>query len=195
MSIIKLSQYAKDHSITYRSAQNWYYGGLIDGAHKSPTGGIYVTVVDSPSVNPDHVVIYCRVSSSQNKSNLETQSSRLTDYCLAKGYTISNVVKEVGSGINDNRRKLNKLLSDPKVTKIVVEHKDRLTRFGFNYLDILLSRLGVEIEVVNSAESDRDDLIQDFISIITSFCARIYGQRRNKRRTEKLIHELECDQK
>ena len=80
-----------------------------------------------------------------------------------------------------------KLLKDEKVTRIVVEHKDRLTRFGFNYITLL----PIEIVVVNEIETDKEDLIQDFVSLITSFCARLYGQRRCKRKTEKLIKELQ----
>jgi len=71
-----------------------------------------------------------------------------------------------------------------------VEHKDRLTRFGFKYIETLMELQDRKIEVINNLDDDKDDLIQDFISIITSFCARIYGQRRSKRSTEKLIKEL-----
>lgn len=74
-----------------------------------------------------------------------------------------------------------------------MEHKDRLTRFGFNYIETLLKNRGGEIVVINQVTSDKEDLIQDFISVITSFCARIYGQRRSKRSTEKLIKELETE--
>lgn len=77
------------------------------------------------------------------------------------------------------------------VTKIVVEHKDRLTRFGFNYIEKLLIRCGVQLEVVNPVLNEKDDLIQDFVSVITSFSARIYGQRRSKRKTEQIIRDLE----
>ena len=74
--------------------------------------------------------------------------------------------------------------------KIIVEHKDRLTRFGFNYIDTLFRQHGRSIEVVNEAANDRDDLMQDFVSIITSFCARLYGQRRSGRKTKRIIREL-----
>jgi len=76
-----------------------------------------------------------------------------------------------------------------------VEHKDRLTRFGFNYIQILFNQLGKEIEVVNETKNDKEDLMQDFISIITSFCARLYGLRRSKRKTEKIIKELKNEKK
>ena len=74
---------------------------------------------------------------------------------------------------------------------LLVEHKNRLTRFGFNYLDIMLNTHNKKIEVINLVDNDREDLVQDFISVITSFCARVYGQRRSKRKTEALIKELE----
>lgn len=103
------------------------------------------------------------------------------------------MVKEIGSGINDSRPKLLKLLTDPTITVIVVEHKDRLTRFGFNYLEQLLAMQGRRIEVINLAENGKEDLIQDFVSIVTSFCARLYGQRRCKGKTERIIAELQTD--
>jgi len=81
------------------------------------------------------------------------------------------------------------MLSDYDV--LVVEHKDRLARFGTNYLDVLLSRCGVKLEIVNLAENGTDELMQDLISIITSFSARLYGQRRAKRKTEKIIQQLQ----
>lgn len=79
---------------------------------------------------------------------------------------------------------------DESVKLIVVEHKDRLARFGLNYIERLLGLQGRKIEVINDQSNDRDDLMQDFVSIITSFCARLYGLRRNKRRTEKIIEQL-----
>ena len=187
----RLKEYAKEMDVTYRTAQNWHYEGKID-SFKSASGSIYVNCNEKENKH-DYIVIYARVSSSQNKDNLDSQADRLTQYAIAKGYQIKEVIKEIGSGINDNRTKLNKLLENEKPTKIIIEHKDRLTRLGFNYIQVLLRRVGCEIEVVNDVESDKEDLIQDFTSIITSFCARIYGQRRNKRKTEKLIRELNKD--
>ena len=106
---------------------------------------------------------------------------------LGKGYKVHDIIKEVGSGLNDDRKKLIKILKDPSITKIVVEHKDRLTRFGFNYIKILSN---AEIEVVNNVDNNEQDLMQDFVSLVTSFCARLYGRRRTRRVTEKIIEEL-----
>ena len=186
-----LRQYADKLGIHYRTAWNHFKRGLIPGAYQLPTGTIIVP--DEDSAKAQRVAVYCRVSSSENKKNLEAQADRVLAYAAAKGYKVEKIVKEIGSGVNDNRPKLNKLLSDPNITHIVVEHKDRLTRFGFNYLELLLGRLGVKIEVINSADQPQEDLIQDFVSIITSFCERIYGRRRSRRKTEQLIRELEND--
>jgi putative resolvase len=96
----------------------------------------------------------------------------------------------VGSGVNDGRKKLLAILADPTVTVMVVEHKDRLTRFGFKYIETLLAIQGRRIEVVNVTENPIEDIIADFVSILYSFCAKLYGQRRAKRKTEKLVQEL-----
>jgi len=130
------------------------------------------------------VVIYARVSSIKHKEYLDRQVARLEDYCAAKGYQVGRVVKEIGSGVNDSRRKFLSLLADPKVTTIVVEHKDRATRFGFRYLEVLLSQQHRTIEVVNLAENNREDLVHDLSSIVYAMCARLYGQRRAKRQQE-----------
>ena len=160
----------------------------IPGAFRLETGTILVPLVEEPKVPcNEFTVVYSRVSSTENKSNLENQATRVSQYCNAKGWIVNSVIKECGSGLNDNRPKLLKVLTDPKVTRIVVEHKDRLTRFGFNYIKELYKG---EIVVINEVESEEHELMQDFISLVTSFCARIYGRRRSKRKTEKIIAEL-----
>ena len=128
------------------------------------------------------------LSSSENKDNLNSQAERLTQFCTAKGWIVNEVVKECGSGLNDNRPKLIKIFKERKATKLVIEHKDRLTRFGFNYIKTLFN--DCEIIVVNECETDQD-LFGDFISLVTSFCARIYGKRRSKRKMEQIIQSLE----
>lgn len=190
----KLSEYAEFHKLTYRTAYNHFKKGLIDGAYQLPSGTIVISDNTEFLKKPEYIVTYARVSSFQNKGNLDTQSKRLMDFCNAKGWQTHENVKEIGSGLNDNRQKLYHILYSGKATKIVIEHKDRLTRFGFKYLELLCEKVGCEIVVINQVEDDKADLIQDFISIITSFCARIYGQRRVKRVTEKLIKELEVEE-
>lgn len=189
MKKVKLSQWAKENNYHYVSAFRLYKRGKLP-VEITPTGRINVLVEECLPKKEDLTAIYCRVSSSQNKANLESQRDRVYSYCLAKGYKISKIVLEVGSGLNDNRQKWIKLLKDKDVTRIVVEHKDRFTRFGFNAYKELLKLNGKELEVINEVDDDKQDLIHDFISIITSYCAKIYGHRRSKRKTEKIIAEL-----
>ena len=188
---MKLSDYAKLKGVHYLTAYRWWKDGELSG-RQMPTGTIIVDNDMLPK-RPDGVITYSRVSSSENKSNLETQNQRLADYCAAKGYRIIDQVLEVGSGVNDNRKKLNIVFEREDYNIIVIEHKDRLTRFGFNYIKILFNKLGVTIDVINETNDDKEDLMQDFISIITSFCARIYGLRRTKRQTEKIIEGISGD--
>lgn len=182
---MKLSQYAKQYNVTYRTAWNRFKAGKIPNSRVTVNGLIIID--ETKDVRLDKTVTYARVSSSENKSNLTTQSKRLQDFCAAKGWIVCDSIEECGSGLNDERKKLLKLMSDKTITRIVVEHKDRLTRFGFNYLESLWD---VEIVVINQADNDEKDLMQDFVSLITSFTARLYGRRRSKRQTEKLIKDL-----
>lgn len=184
----KISQYAKKNGVCYRTVWNWVNEGKVRH-ERNRTGGIVIVEEEDKPLN-DAVAIYARVSSSENKDNLARQRERLEDYCAAKGYKVIRVVEEIGSGLNDKRKKLESLLTDYAVKKIVVEHTDRFSRFGMNYIEKLMKMQGREIEAINEQATDKDDLMQDFVSIITSFCARLYGLRRSKRRTEQIIKEL-----
>ena len=196
---MKLSTWAKKVGVCYRTAWNHYKNGLIKGAYALSTGTIIVpddALAEQEMSALNRVAIYGRVSSSENKDNLERQAERLASYAAAKGYCIIYVIKEVGSGVNDCRPKLEKLLLKDDYDIILVEHKDRLTRFGFNYLSIMAEKLGKKIEVVNhTLDNDENDIMADFTAIITSFCARLYGKRRSRRRTEKIIEDIRKDDK
>lgn len=198
--MIKLSKLAKDLNVTKATLWNWRKTGKISfvkiGSLNFVTVDDYNRLLGIKQVTEQKVVIYCRVSSSENKANLESQRDRLISYCNAKGYVVSKIITEIGSGLNDNRPKLEKLLKEQDFTLLVVEHKDRLTRFGFNYIETLLNKNNIIIEVVNPVIDEKEDIVQDFVSVITSFCARIYGHRRSKRKTEQLVKELteqDCD--
>lgn len=188
---IKLSAWAKRYNYTYRGAFGLFQRGGIPNTFRTSSGSIFVEIDDGVSDKPEYNVVYTRVSSSENRSNLESQSKRVCDFCAARGWVAHEVIKECASGLNDYRPKLTKILKSRKATRIVVEHKDRLTRFGFNYIKMLLT--DCEIVVINEVADCRDDLMGDFVSLVTSFCARLYGFRRNRRRTEKIIEELSHD--
>lgn len=192
---IKISEYAKLMSLNTRTVYRYYHNGKIDGYQDKETGTIFISNPfknNELNVSQNRVVLYARVSSSENKSNLDSQLERLRLFACAKGYQIIKEIKEVGSGLNDSRPKLNELLEKDlnSFNILLVEHKDRLTRFGFNYIDILLKTHNKKLEVINLADNDKEDLIQDFTSVITSFCDKIYGQNRSKHKTKQFIKEL-----
>ena len=190
---MKLSDYAEELGISYQTAWKHFKAGKIPyPTRKLPSGTI---IVDYHQKSKDDIkgtaAIYARVSSAENKENLERQAQRLVEYATARGYKIQYVVKEVGSGLNDNRKKLADLLNKSDYDILIVEHRDRLARFGTNYLDLLLKRCNIELDIVNQVEDKKDDLMTDLVAIITSFSARLYGQRRGKRKTEKIIATLQ----
>lgn len=189
MKRIKLADWARQNGVSWRTAYRYFKSGKLSGVQLD-TGTILVDI-DEPGLGGRKTVVYARVSNSgRRNTDLEYQAERLVGFCVANGWVVDKVVKEVGSGLNDKRPKLEKVLSDPMLGRIVVEHKDRLTRFGYNFLEILAEKQGFEIIVVNPTQDDREDLLEDFTNIITSFCARIYGQRRGKRKTEVITAEL-----
>jgi len=192
---MKLSEWARKVGISYRRAWQLFKDGKLSNAYRLPSGTIVVIDEEKSVKNIQEkvVAIYCRVSSAENKDNLERQAERLKEYAEARGYKIAHVVKEIGSGVNDARPKLIKLLQKKDYNILLVEHKDRLTRFGFNYLKILAEEQGKVIEVVNNAEDEKEDLVQDFVAVIYSFSAKLYGLRRAKRKTEKIIQEIVQD--
>src|SRR6516225_5836069 len=146
---MKLSDYAKQMGVRYETAWRWYRDGKIQGRRVGPRTIIITEGQEAPTAPASQrVAIYTRVSSAENKGNLERQAERLAAYCAARGFQVAKVakvakvVKEVGSGVNDGRPKLLALLEDQGVGLIVVEHKDRLTRCGFRYLDTVLKTQG-----------------------------------------------------
>lgn len=130
---MKLSEYCKKQGITYRTGFGWYQKGLIKGAYKTPSGSIFVKE-ENIEDKKERVVVYCRVSSYQKRDDLNRQVERCIQFANAAGVTVDKVYKEVASGMNDNRKEFWKMMkSEP--TKIIVENKDRLTRFGFRYIE------------------------------------------------------------
>lgn len=196
---IKASEYANKMSLHIRTVYRYYHNGKIMGYQDDDTGTIFIKnpfkKQNDNKIFQNKVILYSRVSSSENKNNLDNQLERLRLYAVAKGYQIIKEVKEIGSGLNDNRTKLNEIFEKDlnKFEILLVEHKDRLTRFGFNYIELFLKSHNKKIEIINAVNTNKEDLIQDFISIITLFCTRIYGQRCSRRKTEKLIKELKND--
>ncbi len=143
-------------------------------------------IVHPEQAKVQHVAIYGRVSSADQKNDLVRQVQRLRDYCAAQGWKIDREVTDIGSGLNDGRKGILRLLEDKTVTHIVVEHRDRLARFGCEMISAALSAEGRQVVVVNATEF-KDDLVQDFVDVVTSMCARIYGKRAAKNRAKRAI--------
>jgi len=186
---MKLSQYAKKVGVSYKTAYRWYRAGTLD-ADKTATGIIIVR--DTHDENPltGRIALYARVASIGQKEDVERQLERLKDYAAAKGYQVAKEVTEIASGLNDRRPKLEKLLADTSIGTIVIESRDRLTRFGSHYIETLLEAQGRHLEMIFQSDTG-DELVDDFVRVITSMAARIYGRRHSKRRAEKIKQCLE----
>lgn len=169
------------------------YRGQIP-CNKSPSGRRFIPMWwieqqlgEKPKTTDVRCAIYARESSSENKAAMKSQAEGLRKYAQAKGYTVVEVVQEFASGVNDNRKRLAALLAKRTFDVLLVEHKDRLSRFGFRWFETLSP---FRIEVINVAENDTHDLMDDLVAIITSFSARLYGQRRGRKKTEAIIEAL-----
>lgn len=189
---IKASEYSKITGQNYRTILRHYKAGLIEGY----TNEFGRTYLKNPNFKNEEVddcsnkaILYARVSSTNNKASLDGQIERMRNYASAKGYEIVGEYKEIASGLNDSRRIFNQILNRNDYSILLAEHKDRLTRFGFNYIKLLLDRLGVKVEIINHADNKDKEIVDDFVSIVTSFCGKIYGLKR-KRKTEQIIKEL-----
>lgn len=183
---IKLSKWAKAKGLTYRGAYRLFKAGQLPcPAEQLPTGTIIV-FPDEPRTG--RVALYGRVSSRDQKDDLERQMDRLRQFAAAQGLSVAVEHTEIGSGLNGHRKKLVSLLKDPGITTIIVEHRDRLARFGVEYIEAALQSAGKTLLVLNETEKT-DDLVQDFVDVVTSMCARIYGRRSAKNRAKRALEE------
>ena len=182
---MKLSAWAKEQGVSYRTALNWFHAGTLPvPARQLPTGTI---LVDPPARETGVTVAYCRVSSHDQNSDLERQAGRVLTGASERGIRIDRTVTEIGSGLNGHRTKLRKLLGDPTVTTIVVAHRDRLARFGVEYLEAALAAHGRTVVVLDETEL-ADDPARDLTEALTSMCTRLYGRRSAARRAAAAVH-------
>lgn len=181
---MKLSTWAKDSGISYITAYRWWRKGILPiEAKQMPTGTI---IVYPPKTKSGGVALYARVSSADQKADLERQLSRLAMFASENKLSVAQSITEIGSGLNGHRVKLMGALRDNSVSGIVVEHRDRLARFGSDYIEAALLSCGRKLYIVDSTEM-KDDLVQDMIDVLTSFCARLYGRRSARNKALKAI--------
>ncbi|AEJ44846.1 IS607 family transposase [Alicyclobacillus acidocaldarius] len=182
---MKLSDWARKNGITYKTAWRWVKEGRMPVPfEQTPSGTILVREPESSTANA--VALYARVSSADQKDDLDRQIARLMEFATEQKLVVFKAVTEIGSGLNGHRPKLMKLLSNPDAHTIVVEHRDRLMRFGFEYVEAALAAQGRRILVVEPGEV-KDDLVQDMIEVLTSFCARLYGRRSARHRAKRAL--------
>ena len=181
--------------VSVKTLQRWDKDGKLK-AYRNPSDRRYYThyqyVEYMGKIVQDEdkrkTIIYTRVSTSNQKDDLKNQLDFLKQFANAKGIIVDEIFEEIGSGLNYNRKKWNKLLEDCMlgyVKTIIVSHKDRFIRFGFEWFERFLKANGVELIVVNNESlSPQEEMIQDLISIIHVFSCKIYGLRKYKKKIE-----------
>ena len=194
--LLKPREFCELIGISYRTFKRWVSEGRIHVV-RTPTGRIRVPyseveriLGEKPEVKETRAAIYARVSSNDQKSDLERQVQHLTQYCSVKGYRVIDILSDIASGLKTNRRGLLKLFNhvvNKQVDVVVITYKDRLTRFGFEYLEYFFKQYGVKIEVVYGEElkDAYQELVDDLLAIVTSFASKLYGMR--SRRKKKLV--------
>ena len=170
-----MKEWAASQGISYATARRWYESGKLP-VPAYQAGRLIVIGEPSPSAPAGAAVVYARVSSADQKPDLDRQVARVTAWATSQGIAVDRVVTEVGSALNGKRRKFLALLRDPSASVIAVEHRDRFARFGAEYVEAALAAQGRRLLVADPAEVD-DDLVRDVTEILTSLCARLYGRR------------------
>ena len=193
--------------ISYSTLSRWVREGRIravrtaGGKYRVPESEVRRIAEGLPISKEIRAIIYARVSSSDQKSDLERQIQYLTEYCASKGYRVVNVLSDVASGLKTDRKGLLKLFNyvvNRQVDVVVVTYRDRLTRFGFDYLEYFFKQYGVGIEVA-LGEEPKDayqELVEDLVEIVTSFAGKLYGMRSHRKKKlvegfKKLLEEVE----
>ncbi|MFE2735226.1 IS607 family transposase [Streptomyces sp. NPDC059349] len=179
---MRLSEGAARNGVRYQTAWTWAKEGRMPIPVRQTPSGTWL--VDGPSVEASGRVAYCRVSSADQELDLDRQVARVVQGATGLGSPVAEVVAEVGSGLSGRRRKLHRVLSRPGAA--VVEHRDRLARFGVEDLEAVLSASGRRLVVLDPSES-ADDLVRDVTEVLTSMCARLYGRRGAKKRAARAV--------
>jgi predicted site-specific integrase-resolvase len=183
---VNLKQWAAAQGVSYDTARRWYRAGKLPVPAYQAGRLIVIGEPVQPGVATGQTVVYARVSSADQRPDLDRQVARVTEWATGQHLSVDRVVTEVGSALNGHRRKFLALLRDKTVDMIVVEHRDRFARFGAEYVEASLSASGRRLLVVDPAEVD-DDLVRDVTEILTSLCARLYGRRAAANRAARAV--------
>jgi predicted site-specific integrase-resolvase len=188
---VNLKEWAASQGVSYATARSWYRAGKLPVPARK-VGGL--VLIGDPAAAPPagQTVVYARVSSADQRPDLDRQVARVTEWATGRHLPVDRVVTEVGSALNGHRREFLALLRDPAVTVIAVEHRDRFARFGAEYVEAALLAQGRRLLVADPSEVD-DDLVRDVTEILTSLCARLYGQRSARNRAARAVAALGQD--
>jgi len=185
--VVRLREWADRQGVHYQTAWKWFRDGTLPvPATQTATGTILVLTGTEEAAEVGGLGLYARVSSHDQRSDLDRQVARLSEWAAKAGRPVVRVEAEVGSGMNGARSKVRRLLADPNVAAVVVEHRDRLGRMNTELVEAALSAHGRRLVVVDVGEVD-DDLVRDMVEVLTSFCARLYGRRSARNRALKAL--------
>ena len=200
MKFYSIQEVTKILNVTAQTLRNWDKTGKLIPNHKTVSGYRYYTeeqienLLGKNTKSNRKIIGYCRVSSNKQKDDLERQIENVKQYMYGKGYSFE-IISDIGSGINYNKKGLNKLIkeiTENKIEKIVILYKDRLLRFGFEIIENLCKDKGTIIEIIDNTEkTEEQELVEDLVQIITVFSCKLNGKRANK--AKKLIKELISD--
>ena len=190
----KPKEFAELLNVTVKTLQRWDREKTLV-ANRTPTNRRYYTYDQylqfkgiGKEADSRKIVIYTRVSTRNQTDDLENQVDFLQQYVNAKGLIADDIIRDYGSGLNYNRKKWNQLLNEVmenKIKMILVSHKDRFVRFGFDWFEKFCNKFNVEIVVVkNEKLSPHEELVQDIVSILNIFSCRLYGLRKYKKQIE-----------
>ena len=196
--LYSISEFAKKVNVSPTTLRRWDNSGEFK-AKRRESGHRYYDESDVRSLlnltplNARKVIVYCRVSSHGQKDDLESQVKAMDAYCINSGIKVDELIKEIGGGMNFKRKKFLSLvdrISDGEVSTLIVAHKDRLARFGFDYFKHLCEVKGCDLQVVNQESlSPEKEMVEDLMSIIHTFSCRLYGLRRYKKTLKKALTE------
>ncbi|MFD9514377.1 IS607 family transposase [Streptomyces mirabilis] len=192
---MNLTEWARVQGIAPRTAYRWFREGTLPVPAERVGPRTILVNIDantSPSVTGG-VGLYARVSSHDQKPDLERQTARLAEWAAKAGHTVVRIESEIASGMNGGRTKARRLLADPKVTIVVVEHRDRLGRMNTELVEAALEAAGRHLVVLDASEVE-DDLVRDMVEVLTSFCASLYGRRSAKSRAKKALKAAAADE-
>ncbi|WP_026894390.1 IS607 family transposase [Clostridiisalibacter paucivorans] len=202
MKYYSIGEFADKIGKSIQTLRNWDKKGTLKPSHVTEGGTRYYSQkqlnhflgLKGEEQLDKKVIGYCRVFSNKQKDDLERQVENVKTYMIAKGYQFE-VITDIGSGINYNKKGLNKLIdmvTNSEVDKIVILYKDRLVRFGFELIKNLCDKYGTTIEIIDNTEkTEEQELVEDLIQIVTVFSCRLQGKRANK--AKKMIKELTED--